>query len=138
MIKRLKFLCVILGTLIRSSRICIFKSCRRSSFSDFLVVWVFESLHVVGLALLFFVVLPDLDVVKGAMLTNCVAFIPAILGDILNLRVCLRNFKCPSVQKLQCPRKSAPVVKANSTYMKLKSDRVNLVASASPIQCLLY
>ena len=37
-------------------------------------------MHVVGLALLFFVVLPELDVVKGAMLTNCVAFIPAVLG----------------------------------------------------------
>ena len=68
------------GTLIRSGRICIFKSCRKSSFSDFLVVLVFESMHVVGLALLFFVVLPELDVVKGAMLTNCVAFIPAVLG----------------------------------------------------------
>ena len=29
-------------------------------------------------------------------------------------------------------RTSAPLVKVNSTYMKLKSDRVNLVASASP------
>ena len=58
----------------------MFKSCRRSSFSDFLVVWVFESMHVVGLALLVFVVLPELDVVKGAMLTNCLCFIPAVLG----------------------------------------------------------
>merc|ERR1719483_1767789 len=53
---------------------------RRSSFSDFLVVWVFESMHIVGLALLFFVVLPEMDVVKGAMLTNCLCFIPGILG----------------------------------------------------------
>ena len=37
-------------------------------------------MHVVGLALLFYVVLPELDVVKGAMLTNCVAFIPAVFG----------------------------------------------------------
>jgi chitin synthase len=44
------------------------------------VVWVFESMHVVGLALLVFVVLPELDVVKGAMLTNCLCFIPAVLG----------------------------------------------------------
>jgi len=74
------FLVPEMGTLVRSGRICIFKSCRKSSFSDFLVVLVFESMHVVGLALLFFVVLPELDVVKGAMLTNCVAFIPAVLG----------------------------------------------------------
>jgi len=74
------FLIPEVGTLIRSGRICIFKSCRRSSFSDLLVVWVFESMHVIGLALLVFVVLPELDVVKGAMLTNSLAFIPAVLG----------------------------------------------------------
>ena len=34
--------------------------------------------------------------------------------------------------------KSAPLVKINSTYMKHWSDRVNLVAPASPIKCLLY
>ena len=37
-------------------------------------------MHIVGLTLLFFVVLPELDVVKGAMLTNCLCFIPAVLG----------------------------------------------------------
>jgi len=74
------FLVPELGTAFRSARICVFKSCRRSSFSDFLVVWVFESMHIVGLSLLFFVVLPELDVVKGAMLTNCLCFIPAVLG----------------------------------------------------------
>ena len=45
-----------------------------------MVVLLFEAMHVVGLALLFYVVLPELDVVKGAMLTNCVAFIPAVFG----------------------------------------------------------
>jgi len=74
------FLVPELGTFLRSFRICMFKSCRKSSFSDFLVVWVFESMHIVGTALLFFVVLPELDVVKGAMLTNCLCFIPAVLG----------------------------------------------------------
>ena len=67
------------GTAFRSARICVFKSCRRSSFSDLFVVFIFETMHVVGLTLLFFVVLPELDVVKGAMLTNCVCFIPAVL-----------------------------------------------------------
>ena len=49
-------------------------------FSDFLVVLLFETMSAVGMALLTFVVLPELDVVKGAMLTNCVAFIPALFG----------------------------------------------------------
>ena len=74
---------IILGTVFRSARICVFKSCRRSSSYDFLVVWVFESMHIVGL---FFVVLPELDVVKGAMLTNCLCFIPAILGRKLQMQ----------------------------------------------------
>ena len=34
------------------------------------------------MALLAFVVLPELDVVKGAMLTNCLAFIPSVFGKL--------------------------------------------------------
>lgn len=45
-----------------------------------MVVLVFESMHIIGLALLVFVVFPELDVVKGAMLTNCMAFLPAVFG----------------------------------------------------------
>lgn len=68
------------GTLIRSIRICIFKSWKKPPASHFLVVFVMETFHVVGLALMFMAVLPDLDVVKGAMLTNCVCFVPGVLG----------------------------------------------------------
>lgn len=32
------------------------------------------------MGLLFFKILPELDVVKGAMITNCLCIIPAILG----------------------------------------------------------
>jgi chitin synthase len=74
------FLLPEVGTLIRSMRIVWFKSVRRGTFSDFFVVLCFEAMHVIGLSLLMFVVLPELDVVKGAMLTNCVAFIPAVFG----------------------------------------------------------
>ena len=66
-------------------RICIFKSSRRPKFTDFLVVLLFEGMHAVGMALLAFVVLPELDVVKGAMLTNCLAFIPSVFGMYLLL-----------------------------------------------------
>ncbi|XP_012283627.1 uncharacterized protein LOC105701456 isoform X1 [Orussus abietinus] len=68
------------GTLVRSIRICIFKSWKKPPSSHFLLVFLMETLHVVGLALMFFAVLPELDVVKGAMLTNCVCFIPGVLG----------------------------------------------------------
>ena len=67
----------------------MFKSARRSTFSDFLIVLFFESCHAIGLAILIFVVFPELDVVKGAMLTNCVAFIPALLSKKLFIFVCL-------------------------------------------------
>ncbi|OQR69615.1 hypothetical protein BIW11_04333 [Tropilaelaps mercedesae] len=39
-----------------------------------------ESFHVLGLVMLVFVVLPELDVVKAAMLTNCMCFLPAFFG----------------------------------------------------------
>nr|XP_033334462.1 chitin synthase chs-2 isoform X7 [Megalopta genalis] len=68
------------GTLIRSIRICIFKSWKKPPPSHFLIVFLMETFHVVGLALMFMAVLPDLDVVKGAMLTNCVCFVPGLLG----------------------------------------------------------
>ncbi|KAF0297190.1 Chitin synthase chs-2 [Amphibalanus amphitrite] len=68
------------GTLFRSTRMCFFKSVRRPGFRDFLVVVMFETLHIIGLALLVFFVLPDLDAVKGVMLTNCVCIVPGIFG----------------------------------------------------------
>lgn len=68
-----------LGTLFRSLRICFFKSWRRPPLRDFIFVCSMETLHVVGVASLVFIVLPSLDVVKGAMITNCLCFIPAFL-----------------------------------------------------------
>lgn len=69
-----------LGTFFRSVRMCVFKSWKKPMSSHFLLVFCMETLHVVGLALLFFVILPELDVVRGAMLTNCVCFVPGLLG----------------------------------------------------------
>ena len=39
-----------------------------------------ETLHTIGVVMLVFVILPSLDVVKGAMLTNCLCFMPALLS----------------------------------------------------------
>lgn len=69
-----------IGALIRAVRICFFKSARRPSTSHFLFVFLMESFHTIGIGLLMFVVLPDMDVVKGAMLTNCLCAIPGVLG----------------------------------------------------------
>jgi chitin synthase len=43
-------------------------------------VFTAETLRTIGTGLLVFMILPNLDVVKGAMLTNCLYFVPGILG----------------------------------------------------------
>ncbi len=66
------------GTFIRSLRICFFKNIRSCSWREFGVVWVTETSHVVGLALLAFKVFPELDSIKAVMLTNCLCFLPSV------------------------------------------------------------
>lgn len=68
------------GTLFRSVRMCIFKSWKKPLSSHFLFVGMMETCHVIGLSMLFFAVLPELDVIRGAMLTNCVCFVPGLLA----------------------------------------------------------
>ncbi|XP_071550893.1 chitin synthase chs-2 isoform X4 [Panulirus ornatus] len=75
-----------LGTWFRSTRMCVFKSWKKPPFGDFFWVLLFETLHTVGTGLLVYLVLPDLDVIKGAMLTNCVAFIPGLFGLLSRTR----------------------------------------------------
>ncbi len=58
------FLVPEMGTLFRAARIVVFKSARRCAPKDFLVVLVFETMHMVGMAMLVFVVFPELDVIK--------------------------------------------------------------------------
>uniref|UniRef100_T1PGZ3 chitin synthase n=1 Tax=Musca domestica TaxID=7370 RepID=T1PGZ3_MUSDO len=69
-----------LGALIRSARICFFKTFKVPQKSHFLFMFLMESLNTFGTALLMFVVLPQLDAIQGAMLTNCLCVIPGILG----------------------------------------------------------
>lgn len=68
------------GALIRSVRICFFKSWKLPQKSHFFFIFLMESFHTIGLVLFFFIVLPEIDSVKGAMLTNCVCVVPGILG----------------------------------------------------------
>lgn len=68
------------GTFIRAARICFFKNIPRPSWGQLLMVTIMESFHVIGLAILTFLVYPNLDVVKAAMLSNCVCLVPAIGG----------------------------------------------------------
>lgn len=63
----------------RSTRICLFRTWRKPTGLEFLILTTFETLHVIGLALLVYLVLPNLKVVEAVMLTNCVCLIPGIL-----------------------------------------------------------
>lgn len=45
-----------------------------------MLIFIPETIQTIGFALLVFIILPDLDVVKGAMLTNCLSFVPGVLG----------------------------------------------------------
>jgi len=65
---------------LRSIRICFFKNVTKPTLLQFLAVFTAETLRTIGTGLLVFMILPNLDVVKGAMLTNCLYFVPAILG----------------------------------------------------------
>lgn len=69
-----------LGTLFRSVRICFFKSWRRPPFLDFALVFLMETFHAAGTGLLVFAIMPEMDVVKGAMLTNSLCIVPGVLG----------------------------------------------------------
>lgn len=63
----------------RSTRICLFRTWMKPSSLEFLVIATFETFHVIGLALLVYLVLPNLKVVEAIMLTNCVCLVPALL-----------------------------------------------------------
>nr|XP_017102616.2 chitin synthase chs-2 [Drosophila bipectinata] len=76
-----------LFTFLRALRICMFKRERRPTQREVALVTLFELLHVVGLALLTFTVLPALDVTRGAMLGCCVCFVPALLNLLTGMRL---------------------------------------------------
>ncbi|XP_072936714.1 chitin synthase chs-2-like [Epargyreus clarus] len=69
-----------LGVFLRSVRICFFKTIVKPSKGQFAAAFLIETLHTIGVATLILVVLPELDVVKGAMLMNAVCFIPGLLN----------------------------------------------------------
>ena len=66
------------ATLIFKSKDVIFKSVKRCSMKDFVVMLSFEMFSVIGLALFVFIALPELKVMNGIMLKNCFAVIPGM------------------------------------------------------------
>lgn len=74
-----------IGAFMRSARLCFFKSFRSFRLYEFGLVCFIEISYVIGLSILAFKVLPSVDVVQGAMLTNCLCLIPGILGIFASL-----------------------------------------------------
>lgn len=64
---------------LRSLRIIFFKSWKVPTALEFTSYFITETLPTIGYAILVFDVLPDLDVIKGAMLMNAFCLIPACL-----------------------------------------------------------
>jgi chitin synthase len=67
-------------TFLRASRICFFKKVTKPTILQFCVVATAETLRTIGTGLLVFIILPNLDVLKGAMLTNCLCFVPGLIS----------------------------------------------------------
>ena len=60
----------------RSLRVCAFKTVIVPRFLDFAFVSAMEIFHAVGVAILLFLALPQMDSTHALALTNCLAFIP--------------------------------------------------------------
>ncbi|XP_039765061.1 chitin synthase chs-2-like [Pararge aegeria] len=68
------------GLFLRSVRICFFKTARKPEVLHLLVAFAVDTLQTIGVAILVLIILPELDVVKGAMLMNAVCVIPGLLN----------------------------------------------------------
>jgi chitin synthase len=67
-------------TFLRASRKCFFGYKTKPTTLQFFVVATAETLKTIGTGFLVFMILPNLDVLRGAMLTNCLCFVPGLIG----------------------------------------------------------
>lgn len=74
-----------IGTWIRALRLYCFKKIKNFGWKEFFMVFLAESFHVAGMSLLAFVVLPELDSMQGAMVTNLFCCIPSVLCKYLRI-----------------------------------------------------
>lgn len=67
---------------VRSLHRTLFKNVRRPTLMQFTVVFIIETLHAIGVGILVFRILPDLDAITALMLMNAVCLVPACLSLI--------------------------------------------------------
>lgn len=71
------------GTLLRSLRLCFFKKVKNFKWEEFGIVMFAETLYVIGMSLMAFAVLPELeDAMQGVMITNCLCLVPSLLCEL--------------------------------------------------------
>ena len=73
------FLAPEIFTFFRSVRIVLMKTFKMPSFLEFSIVACFETFHVVGVTILFFLALPGMDSIRAIMSTNALALFPGML-----------------------------------------------------------
>ncbi|KAM3964831.1 chitin synthase chs-2 [Aphomia sociella] len=71
-----------IGVFLRSVRKCFFKTVQKPTALQFFVAFVVDTLQTIGIAVLMLFILPELDVVKGAMLMNAMCIVPGVLNAI--------------------------------------------------------
>ncbi|XP_052747628.1 chitin synthase chs-2-like [Galleria mellonella] len=81
-----------IGVFLRSVRICFFKTYRKPTHLEFFVAFLTDTLHTIGIAVLLLFILPELDVVKGAMLMNAMCIVPGIFNALTRDRSDSRYF----------------------------------------------
>ena len=73
------FLAPELFTLVRCFRIVFMKSFKMPGVLEFLIPFIFETLHVLGTAILFLLAFPGMNSIRALMATNAVAIVPGVL-----------------------------------------------------------
>ena len=71
----------------RSLRICCMKKTKRPPWHHLLFVMIAEMLQTIGLSILFYLVLPDLDAIRGMMLANGALLFPGLLKCYTSYRL---------------------------------------------------
>ena len=66
--------------MVRSTRVYMMRTVEWAPFPYFAVVFLFETLHTAGVAMLFYLVLPNLDTPRALLVSNGVLIIPSILA----------------------------------------------------------
>ena len=82
------FFCYISGEVfvfIRCFRVVFMKSYGFLRKTEFLVVWLLETLHVLGTAMLFFLALPQMNSLRVAVATNAIGVVPSLLKTISSI-----------------------------------------------------